>query len=170
MGILEQIDQASFLGEEFLTWLWYVSETRNEPFEIDGAGEVHVAMGQEMILGDEGGDAATIVLRGEMPSASTEARQALAEGKRVRRAKFYFTIDSIQWACTIVGASLAISGLRVPTGARADFDTQVIDRLDAIGRVNRALGWLFEHYLEQRLDPNRWQREHAAIVDWARGK
>lgn len=170
MGTLEQIARGAFLGEEFLTWLWYMSETRTDPLDVPKVGAVQVAMGQELILGDEGGDAQTVVLRGEMPSASSEARECLATGKRVRRAKIYFTIESIQWGCTIVGSTLAISGLRLPTGGRADFDTQCVDRLDAIGRICRAINWLFEQYLSVRLNPASWEKAHTLITDWAMGK
>jgi len=170
MGLLEQIARGAFLGEEFLTWLWYLSETAREPIAIPRVGACQIVLGQEMILGDEGGNAQTVVLRGDMPSASTEAREALASGKRLRRAKFYLTIEGVQWGCTIVGTTLAISGLRVPSAAGADFDTHCLSRLGTIEQLHRTVQWLFEQFLERRLDPNRWQTETRAVGKWVTEK
>jgi hypothetical protein len=170
MGLLEQITRSAFVGEEFLTWLWYLGETSREPVAIPKIGVCQIAMGQEIILGGESGDAQTVVLRGDMPSASAEAREALASGKRLRRAKLYLTIEGVQWGCTIVGTTLAISGLRVPSAAGADFETHCLSRLDAIERAGRAINWLFEQFLERRLEPKRWDAELRAIAKWAIAK
>jgi len=170
MALLEEIARGAFIGEEFLTWLWFLSETQREPVAVPKVGPVQIAMGQEIILGGEGGDAQTVVLRGDMPCISVEAREALAAGKRLRRARLYFTIDGVQWSCTMTGATLAVSGLRLPTAGRADFQTQCLDRLGAVERVSGVLTWLFEQYLERRLDPRRWPREHRAMTEWAEGK
>jgi len=170
MGVLEQMTRRAFVGEEFLTWLWYLSETTREPIRVPKIGECQIAMGQEIILCDEATDAQTVVLRGDMPSASAEAREALASGKRLRRAKIFLTVEGVQWACTIVGTTLAISGLRVPSPTGADFDAHCLFRLDAIERVSHALQWLFEHFLERRLDPKRWETELRSLSKWASGK
>lgn len=170
MGMLEQITRGAFLGEEFLTWLWFLSETERDPIAIPKVGACKIAMGQEIVLGDEGGDAQTVVLRGDLPSASAEAREALATGKRLRRARFYFTIEGVQWGCTIVGATLAVSGLRVPTAAGADFESHCLTRLEAIERIGSAVQWLFEQFLEHRLEPDRWLRELNTIADWIGGR
>jgi recombination associated protein RdgC len=167
MGLLEQITRSAFVGEEFLTWLWYLSETAREPVAIPKIGGCQIAMGQEIILGDESGDAQTVVLRGDMPSASAEARQALASGKRLRRARLYLTIEGVQWGCTIVGATLALSGLRVPSAAGADFETHCLARLEATERAARAINWLFEQFLERRLEAKRWETELRDIAKWA---
>jgi len=167
MGLLEQIARGAFLGEEFLTWLWYLSETTREPIAVPKVGACQIAMGQEIILGDEAGDAQTVVLRGDMPSASAEAREALASGKRLRRARIYLTIEGVQWGCTIVGTTLAISGLRVPSAAGADFETDCLARLDTIERFSHTLRGLFEQFLERRLDPDRWETERRALAKWA---
>jgi len=166
MGVLEQIARGAFLGEEFLTWLWYLSETQREPIAIARVGACEIAMGQEIILGEEGGDAQTVVLRGDMPSASAEAREALAAGKRLRRAKMYFTLDGVQWGCTLAGSTLALAGLRVPAAAGADFESHCLTRLEAVERLSRALQHLFEQFLERRLDPDRWSRQLNAIAQW----
>ena len=170
MALLEQITRSAFLGEEFLTWLWHLSETAHDPFKVPKVGSCQIAMGQDMILGNGSADAQTVVLRGEMPSASPEARQALAAGKRLRRAKFYLTIENVQWGCTIVGTTLTISGLRVPSAAGADFDSHCLARLDAVERFDRAIQWLFEQFLERRLNGKRWDAELRAVGKWAAGK
>lgn len=170
MGMLEQIARGAFLGEEFLTWLWFLSETERDALAIPKVGSCQIAMGQEIILADEGGDAQTVVLRGDLPSASAEAREALASGKRLRRAKLYLTIEEVQWGCTIVGSTLAISGLSVPSAAGADFESHCLMRLEAIERISRGVQWLFEQFLERRLDPDRWLRELNTIADWISGR
>ncbi|MCX8036288.1 MAG: hypothetical protein N3D11_04365 [Candidatus Sumerlaeia bacterium] len=170
MSLLEQITRGAFIGEEFLTWLWFLSETRREPLVIPKIGECQVAMGQELILSGDSTDAQMVVLRGEMPSASAEAREALASGKRVRRAKLYLTVDGVQWGMTIVGATLAVSGLRVPSPEGADFDSHCTFRLEAVERISRTLQWLFEQFLERRLDPARWEKELPLMAKWAEGK
>ena len=38
MALLERIEQKSFLGTEFATWLWYTTEASNGKIDI-GAGK-----------------------------------------------------------------------------------------------------------------------------------
>jgi len=169
MGLLEEIARKTFLGEEFLTWLWYLSETAGGPIEVRGCGSCRIAMGQEMVLGNaEGGDVQTVVLRGEMPSASAEAREALGAGKKLKRAKIYLTLDGVQWSFALTGATLAISGLRVPSAAGLDFDSRCLERLGAMERVSGAVYGLFEQFLELRVESDRWEELIGRMRKWAK--
>ena len=47
MGLLEQMTHGAFVGEEFLTWLWHLSETLREPVAVPKIGAVQIASAAE---------------------------------------------------------------------------------------------------------------------------
>ena len=87
MALLENIERTAFLGEEFLTWLWFRSET-GPRIKLAGLGQISVEMGQPLVLrGSEDQDAVQVSIRGERASVSHEARAALRQNKKLYKCK-----------------------------------------------------------------------------------
>ena len=77
MALLDLIEQKSFLGPEFLTWLWHRSETTGGPIDLgEKLGSVEVEFENTLTLEAEHGEAVLQTLRGEMPGLSGEAGAA----------------------------------------------------------------------------------------------
>src|SRR5688572_20031545 len=104
MGVLELIQQKAFLGKEFLTWLWFRSE-RDGQVEPAKAKPVTVEILGPILLDAQYGDARASLLKGDSPATAPEARAALLEGKKLKKAKMKWTREDVEWIFTIDGES-----------------------------------------------------------------
>ena len=50
MDLVDLIAEKRFLGQEFLTWLWWKSEERGGSVEVAGRGDVGVVFEKHMLL------------------------------------------------------------------------------------------------------------------------
>jgi hypothetical protein len=95
MAILEQVEAKAFLGEEFLSWLLWRSETRNG---LIGVREHEVQFGGSLTLSAPFGDAEEVTLKGENPGGAHELHSALQEGPRSNRARPTSPGSSAAWS------------------------------------------------------------------------
>lgn len=169
MGILELIQQKSFLGKEFLTWLWYRAETQ-PAFEISGSRSCEAEILGPLLLDANYGDARSTALKGEAAAASAEAATALREGKKLKRAKFKFACEGMDWIATLDGESFALGGLAIPAAGKLPFEEALRLRLDFILDYESMLSELLQAFLELRLDEKLWSEELKKIQQWVGDK
>jgi hypothetical protein len=170
VGLLELIEQKSFLGPEFLTWLWHRSELENGRIELESDDPVEVVFEDAMMLEAEIGHATVQTLRGEAPGASAESRAALMEGKKVKRAKLHLTQGEMEWTFTLRADTFDFSGVRIPAPKGLPFEEGVSLRLQAVERLFALVDRLYAAFLAIRLDPQAWDAELARIHKWVEDK
>jgi hypothetical protein len=83
----QQIDTHGFLGEEFLTWLWFRWETEGGEFTLPGGRVVGVALDDFLSFAAQSDDETEQTLRRGLPTRTAEARTALRQGNRLRKAR-----------------------------------------------------------------------------------
>ena len=169
MGIVELIQQKAFLGKEFLTWMWFRSEAGKKIVPA-GAEAIEIEILGPIVLDASYGDARVTTLKGESPTTSPEARAALIEGKKLKRAKINFKQGDGEWTATLDGENFNLSGLNVPNAGRLPFDEVVALRMEFIREFEETLVPLFETFLDLRLDAKRWGKELKKIHEWVREK
>jgi hypothetical protein len=170
MGMLELIQQKSFLGKEFLTWLWFRGERDNEAPAGKGQAPVTVEMLGPITLDAQFGDARASALKGESPATSPEAQTALMQGKKLKKAKLKLTREDGEWTATLDGDTFAISGLAIPNQGKLPFEELVSLRTSMVLEFESILGLLFEQFMELRLDEKLWARELKEIQSWVENK
>jgi len=169
MGVLELIQQKSFLGKEFLTWLWFRAE-RDGRVEPRKSKPVTVELLGPILLDAQYGDARASMLKGESPATSPEARTALLEGKKLKKAKMKWTREDVEWIFTIDGENFNVSGLNVPNPGKLPFDDAMAVRMEMAREFETVLQLLLETFLERRMDAQGWGPEIKAIHEWLRTK
>jgi len=97
MALVERIQQKSFLGTEFVTWLWFRSETAGGIVDLGDDDSCEVDFEKDIVLTSEWGEATASALRGEAPAMSPEAAAALLAGKKVKRARLRITHRDTPW-------------------------------------------------------------------------
>jgi len=170
VGLLELIEQKAFLGNEFLTWLWRRSEIDNGRIELPDEDPIEVALVDALTLEAEHGEAVQETLRGEAPGASPEARAALVEGKKVKRAKIHLAQGEMDWTFALRGETFDFSGIRAPAPKGLPFEEGVSLRLQAVERLFALIDRLYEAFLALRLDPDEWANELRVIRQWVESK
>ncbi len=163
----------SFLGMEFLTWLWFASEQEAPPRLPDGR-PVGVVIGERMVLGPgPGREGARITIRG--PEADPpEARQALKRGKLVEVLRLGLELEGEEFWLTLEARSLGVSSLKPPPtmpeaeaggDPRTDAAGRLLERVALISQALEAVEGLFTTFLRRRLqDPAALARGMRAWV------
>lgn len=169
MGVLELIQQKAFLGREFLTWLWFRSE-RDGSIDVPAGKPVTVEILGSIVLDAQYGDARASTLKGDSPATSPEARTALLEGKKLKKAKLKLAREDIEFLATIDGENFNLSGLNVPNPGRLPFEDTMTLRLEYVQEFEQTFEALFELFLELRLDEKDWPAEVREIQQWVGGK
>lgn len=167
----EAQDGLGFLGEEFLTWLWFRWETSGGEFHLSGGRVVGLALDDFLLFAAPSDDETEQTLRRGLPTRTAEARTALRSGRRLKKARLLLAEGSRQWSATLDGASLTLLGVKLPE------DSEEVES-DQDRTAERAANWLALHeivqalygqFLRERLRPDYLQRVAAEQAQWMAG-
>jgi recombination associated protein RdgC len=174
MDVLALMNEKIFLGQEFLTWLWYVSEEQGSVQLGDGR-LVDVLMGERLVLSPMQGQEGTRVTVKGRESSLAEARQGLKRGKLVESLRLGLMIDGEEYWLTLEAAELGLKSLKLPPtapggNAREDgLEGLVLERVSLVDAALRGLEGLLMVFLTQRLADERGGELWAALKAWAAG-
>ena len=169
MGVLELIQQKSFLGREFLTWLWWRAE-RDKRITCGDDMSFEAEILGSILLDAQYGDTRALALKGDSPATSPEAAVALIQGKKTKRMKFRLSTGQLDWTVTVDGENFDIMGLSIPDPGRLPFEDRINLRMEMVVHFEEVLQTIFEIFLEARMDENIWKGELSVIQDWVRHK
>lgn len=158
------LDEKEFLGRDFLTWLWYKSEALAGQFPVDG-NTVEVWPGNRIVLSSETNEE-QVACKGEN-SEWSEAKRALAQGKKACAFNFKASYKDMDFAFTLDSRKFNLKGLKTPKAdpAKAEeleglFFEKVFMYQEILGILDR----LFVQFLEVHL--TQWPSEWAAVQKW----
>jgi len=160
----------TILGQDFLTWLWHVTEARGGVFKDKDGREFHLRMEERLSVqgGDgEGMESASV----KSPSGElTEARSGLRTGKKVNRAQLRFDRDPEAWQVTIKDSDFSLSGLKTPkveSGRNEDDDpdARVLEKLFLVETCLELLDSVYQEFLTVRLS-SKWAEETRTVAAW----
>lgn len=145
----------SFLGREFLTWLWYFAEQNEGRFEItlsDGATKpAQVWLDDRIVLTSKTGRSHEHIIKGGVPSTSDEAAISLRAGKAVKELKVAIEVDGTGlFSATLGGEELAPKGLKLPEPQDSSDQTVLEQRIDYVAVFTSALDTLFGKFMDER--------------------
>lgn len=166
MGAIELIQQKAFVGKEFLTWLWFLSET-DPVIDLSGNRAVEIEILGPLLLDANFGDARSTALKGESAGLSAEAGTSLREGKKLRRARIKLNVEGVEWTASLDGETMGVTGLSVPSSGKLPFSESLRLRTDYILDFESLLTELVNFFLDRRLDEKRWAAELKKIHAWA---
>ncbi|MDO5537731.1 MAG: hypothetical protein Q4F72_09415 [Desulfovibrionaceae bacterium] len=161
----------NILGQEFLTWLWYRSDTSPDAFADESGAPFAVSMEQRMTVeGGDGDNHETAAVSGAC-SPLREARVGLATGKKVTRSLLQLTRDDFTYSVVLRAEDFSLNSLKTPKvekpGEDDDPDAMVLEKIALLETATGMLDSLYLAFLRVRLDDAAWARECAAIGRWA---
>lgn len=159
------------LGQEFLTWLWFRSDTAPEFASPDGGPAFSVSMEQRVVVQGGEGDARETASASGIMSELREARLGLATGKQVARALVRFIREPEAWQVTLKAVDFAVGGLKTPAVEKGDSPDDDPDALfyEKIHLQETCLALfdaVYAAFLSLRLSRD-WEEETKKIRDWA---
>lgn len=157
-----------FLGEEFLLWLWFQWETNGGEFTLPGGRVVGIAIDDLVVFAAADADATEQTLRRGLPTRTAEARTALHQGSRVRKARLIVAEGSRQWTVTLDGGAMRFGGVKLPEDAEeceSDLD-RTTDRAANWLALHEIVAGLYARFIALRAAPEWMKTEAAAMADW----
>ena len=121
-----------FIGDEFLTWLWFVIE--NEPDKLKTADKDLYALevGNRLVLENRRKDSLErITIKGD-EAGLEEALLALKKGSMVTEINLVFRQADKKWQFNLKGESLNISSFKVPETARPETKEDLETHYDSL--------------------------------------
>src|SRR5258706_330359 len=109
-----------FLGNEFLLWLWHEADARTSIVGTEDAGDVTIFLDHALDLDCAYGQTGKDTIRGDGPSRSPEARDALRVGKAPRKAGLILHASPPQFDFTLNAATLGVGSAKLPEVEDAD--------------------------------------------------
>lgn len=162
-----------FIGNEFLTWLWFTTETNQSLFKKADDTITSLYVGNRIVLENNLNDVSeTISIKGN-DAGLEEGLLSLQKGAVVVELNLSCTMDSQNWTFTLKGESLSLSSLKIPqTGPimkAEDIEGIIIEKAylyeKAIVLVNR----LFEIFIGLRVSQEWDQKSVPRIKNWILG-
>lgn len=171
---LTLIREKRFIGQDFLTWLWFKAEERGGAVLVPGHGDFAVTFERFMALEEGEGDASESVTCRGRQTELREARMGLRAGKKVARAHIRLGMGDEEWRLTLDGATLDVKSLRArgKRGEREEesgdivFEGRVLERAFLLQKAMDALDLLFGTFLTKRVDSRAWEEERRSLAAW----
>jgi recombination associated protein RdgC len=173
MDMADILNSKLFLGQEFLTWLWYLCEEQGSVILEDGR-EVSLFMDELLVLGPaQGQDGNRVTVRGKEASL-VEAKEGLKTGKLVEKMRLGMILGTDEFFFTIAASDLTISSLKTPPSppgeASQDMDGQRLERIYLIDQVVSVIDELFGFFLSARLEDENGGELWQGVIAWANSK
>ena len=143
----------AFLGEEFLTWLWYRLETEGGEFDLGQGRVVGVSLDDFIVFAPRDDDETEQTLRKGMPTRAVEARAGLRSGHRLKKAKLILAMGDLQWGLTLDASTMGLGSIKLPDDDEDAEGPEERSRERAANflLLHEIVGQLYRLFLELRL-------------------
>jgi hypothetical protein len=175
------VQSKSFLGREFLTWLWHVADTKNQVQLNCGEGSrkewVELWIDDRILLQPDHSSGHESLMRGGDPSRSVEAAVALGSGKSVKELKLGLRVPSTgEFTANLSFDQLTPKSLQLPHSSPGDAEGEeeggghLCLRIRQTNMFLHILDELFLMFLKERTDKS-WESTGLKLIsEWIKAK
>jgi recombination associated protein RdgC len=173
MDLVDLIAEKRFIGQEFLTWLWWKSEERGGVVALPGAGDVVVVFEKHMLLEyGEGESNESLICRG-LQTELQEARTGLVMGKKLEQARIQLSHNDYEWNFTMAAALMEFRNVKLPkTGGEVgngnnpeEREGMILERIFLFEELVKIVLELFRVFLQIRVGV-QWRDELLKVREW----
>ena len=159
------------LGQNFLTWLWFLQEETNGELPKTQLGEFSFVIDGPLtfIAEGEGNGAHESTLRKGAPTISAEAKSALIVGKKLKRAKIILARSKTElWNVAVDADSFVLRGMKLPEGEALEAGAAFEERITALHIFQALFYALFERYLKEVRDSQKFAVLQKRAKQWVK--
>ncbi len=159
------------IGCEFLTWLWWASETQGGIFQRKGFGAVTAMVEGPLTLAEAVSSGTMRVrLTDGLPTTSVEAKAALRSGKTLTRAKVLLAKNSERvFSFTLDGDDFTFRATKLPAGEAMGAMDRLKERYEALRELWTLFVDLYLTFLDAWKDELNWrERVVPEISAWVK--
>ena len=157
-----------FLGEEFLTWLWFRWEPEGGEFALPGGRVVGIAIDDLLTFAAPSDDETEQTLRHGLPTRTEEARTGLRQGRRLRKARLLIAEGERQWSAVFDGPTMGLGSVKLPEDAEeceSDQD-RTADRAANWYALHEIVQMLYGQFLRKRLGNGYMEGQGEEQAQW----
>jgi len=148
-----------FLGNEFLTWLWFIVENDSERLKKIEKDLVYLNIGNRIVLENKINDAVeTITILGD-DAGLEEGIISLGKGAVVTEINLLYKSGDNEWRFTIKGESMNISNLKIPETAivesSEEIEGMVLEKAYLYEKATELIDNLFNEFIKLRVS-GKW--------------
>ncbi|MGD8342481.1 MAG: hypothetical protein PVH53_02760 [Desulfobacterales bacterium] len=161
-----------FLGEEFLTWLWFVIDQDPTVLRKADPDLTSLEIGNRIVLEKRDKKALErITIKGENAGLE-EAMLALQKGALVAEINLIYRSAQQKWQFTLKGESLNLSSMKTPKIAAPespeDMESAVLEKIFLYDKILQFLEKLYKTFIKYRLSDRWLKRDVNLIKKWSR--
>jgi hypothetical protein len=169
MQVLEKIRKTTFLGSEFLLWIWFTAETGEGVFDLGDKGKAELWLDGKITLQSETERGVeTITCTGEDVTMK-QARFALAEAKEIREATIKLVLGDNQWSFVLDAAWMNFRSFKTPkvvNDGKEDPDGLFYEKVFLIEEAVTAMDRIYASFVKRRLSPEWLAEDRPAMARW----
>lgn len=177
MDLVDLIAEKRFLGQEFLTWLWWKSEERGGSVELPDYGDILVEFEKHMLLEYGEDEYEERLICSGLQSELKEARTGLQTGKKIEQARVRLVKGDHEYHVTLGGTLMDFRSVRLPKTAtesvsnessREESEGLILERIFLCEEVMKIIDDLFRLFVTVRTSA-QWVHELNTIRQWVAG-
>ncbi|MGL1932107.1 MAG: hypothetical protein OCC45_10140 [Desulfotalea sp.] len=173
MDLVDLIAEKRFLGQEYLTWLWWKSEERGGSVALPDKGDIIVVFEKHMLLEVGEGETSEKIICSGLQSELQEARTGLKMGKKLEQARLQVIAGDYEYSFTIAAALMEYRSVKLPKTAESEGDEKnpeelegmQLERIYLFEELMKIMDGLFSVFLEVRMGDD-WKDELVKIRSW----
>ena len=155
----------TFLGNEFLLWLWFVLETEVDTLTLGDGSDVVVMLARTLMLDCPRALSGNETIRSDGPTKLPESRRAIQSGKLPRQAGLILVRQDQQYELTLQAETLAVGGAKFPAPEERDERARQAERVEQLRHLIETVDLLYDAFLGRRLEAG-WSRELELMKSW----
>jgi hypothetical protein len=155
LDIAVAYNRYTFLGYEFLTWLWFVVEKDRDLLAAAEPELTSLAIGNRVVLENRVQEAVeSITIKGD-DAGLEEGLLALRKGAVVTELNLVYKVGEQEWRLTLKGESFNIANLKTPeTGAietKEEIEGFLLEKVYLYEKAVRLIDKLYGGFIRSRL-------------------
>jgi hypothetical protein len=167
LDIAVSYNQYKFLGFEFLTWLWLMTEHEPQQLLPSDTDNRSFTVGNRIVLENTRQEAVErITIKGD-DADMEEGVLALRKGAYVTEINLLYQKNEHEWKFNLKGESLNISSLKVPETAGVenedDVEGALLEKIYLYEEITAAVQALYKQFTEIRVSPD-WQDKTVPLL------
>ena len=173
MDLVDIISEKRFIGQEFLTWLWFKSEERGGTVLLADEGDIQVVFEKHMLLESGEGEAHEKLICKGLQAELQEARTGLRMGKKLEQARIFLAKGEYEYHLTLTATLFEYRNIRLPktltpgeeASDRLAQEGKILEKLGMTAEAMRTIDGLFRMFLKIRVSDD-WPGELAKMKAW----
>ena len=156
-----------FLGDEFLTWLWFAIEKDHAVLKEMDPDLTSLEIGNRIVLQNRKSKSVErITIKGE-DAHFEEGMLALKKGALVSELNLIYRAGEQKWQFTLKGESLNLSSFKTPKTATAEsrdeLEEAVLEKVFLYDKILQFLEKLYKHFIKL-MTSNSWQNHMVPLI------